>query len=150
MSEEPSQSHDAHIVGELIVRQNPYGHASRFGHKGEGKTARPEAYQNRVDPGEFEERKCDAAKDASPIGHIEFDGLAQGYFNEDGNRLTQDDLARLRAIPQRGIWWYFGNQPRYISKAIRVPYTYRTRDEDGQEVEVTDHMLIGYEGIGWK
>lgn len=84
------------------------------------------------------------------------DGPAQLFGENPGENparlppgdATQIDLtspaseAQIRANPFQSIWWYFATEPHRVTKAMRIAYTVK---QGG--VEVTKHILIGYEGV---
>jgi hypothetical protein len=144
MTEPSGTAAEQRQLGELILGQTPYGTPEQIGHAGRSSenAQRDEPAAN----GPFQPRYTGEAKQASSLPAVELDGPAAGHFNRPGKRLNAQDLANLRAAPQEGMWWYFDGKPRYVSKAIRVPYTYTL---EGETSPRTDYLLIGYEGAGW-
>jgi hypothetical protein len=59
-------------------------------------------------------------------------------FFKTPEELTQDELFQC-------LWWYFGGQPRRVTKAIRIPYQYRF---EGRAALVNTALLVGFEGPG--
>jgi hypothetical protein len=154
MSQYQSSRHNnsAKQLGRLIVSQNPYGEAQEIGERASSQV--PHSYGDAapMSPGAFNTLNSEEAKNAagaeSGISELELDGLAAGHYNAHGKRLTYDDVLKLRAVPQEGVWWYFGGKPRYVAKALRIPYVYTIETPDGTK-KVSDWLLVGFEGAGW-
>src|SRR5207249_10433615 len=141
MTEPSSTAAEATLLGELVITQNPYGTPEYIGPT--GLSSANASHDGPAPNGRFEHRDPKQAKRASPVAGIELDGPAQGHFNQPGKVVNAQDLANLRAARQKGVWWYFDGKPRYVSKAIRVQYTYTL---EGETSPRTDYLLIGYEG----
>jgi hypothetical protein len=138
-------------LGTFIFGQNPYGDMRALGRRHEGRRATPEYRETRA-PSGFPERTLDKDEPdgSSAFETYEVDGLAEGYFNAPGQRLTDENLDQLRAVPQRGMWWYFDGSARYVSKAVRIPVVYTITDNSGQNARtVQDYLIVGFEGAGW-
>jgi hypothetical protein len=136
-------------LGRLILQQNPYGPAENIGTL--LAQAAPADEQD-TPKGSFEPKSRDAALGAAHaegIKYIELDGPAAGHLDDDGDRLTYKDLALLRKNAPSGAWWYFDGRPRFVSKAMRIPYTYTIQNDKGESEQKLDWLLIGYQGAGW-
>ena len=71
--------------------------------------------------------------------------------------LLAPDWQKLHTTIETGdyaLLWEFGGQQRRVRRAVQVAYTYKAvytlPKGDTKERDVTEHLLIGFEGAGGK
>ena len=152
----------AQQLGDLISTQSPYGEMAKVGKEGDEKKSKPKP-KIAVVPGTKPSTKPApeeelGAEETEILGEVmklaeqtlgrgsvvEFDGPARAYHSPPPTTLSEQDLKKLRDNAPDGLWWVFQGKERFVSKAVRIPYTY---ERDGEEH--TEYLLIGYEGAGW-
>src|SRR5919202_923175 len=69
--------------------------------------------------------------------------------SSQSTQLNCKDLENIKKTPQAGMWWSFKGRQRFVTKALRIPYTWTCVREDGTYETREDYLLIGYEGGSW-